>query len=689
MATPFGQLNGPPSLGQLPLAGPASAIQGAGLPPSLGAAPDLSSMFQSQASPDEIDEDESAINKLKPGSEKERRTRERLNKMFEYSWNAMSQNHPRWLWQEQKVQAYIKMPDYKQLVEEFKNNTGAAPEPVQVIVPYTYSTIHAAATFIYAVLAGRRPIFPLLATRGTTTDKARYMEQAVQASLEATKAYEAIWQYVWDCLNYGFGAVRIGWCEERGNMISLKNGQREKLKGLKYAGNKLQPIDPYCFFPDPRVPMHEVNVKGDFVFWTTSQSKMVLKDRERRGQFKWIDEAAKCVKDAGLDRSELPAVSNRRARIGMNNQLLMPSSDDVVSFLPLREGTARLVAKDWDLGDEEESAIWKFTWVKGQIIQAQPLNMAHDKHPVAVTEPTSFGHEFGSIALADFVNPFQDVISWLVNSRMENVRTTINNQFVVDPFRIEMQDLRQPAPGKAIRLKQTAIGTPVGEAIQQLITTDVTQGHMNDIQLLRLLADTATGVNDNLRGVNQGGRRSATEARISMQAGASRLSQLAIRISSQGMMDICGQMIMNIQQFMPQEMWVEVTGDEGGQSTLMTPDMLVGEFNYQISDGSLPYDKTALLEVWKEIMFGVAQDPELRQTYSVDRIFEYVATLGGAKNIASFKKPPPPPQAPAGPFAPGQPPAGAVPAGPALPSPPRLALPAPPQAGSPPMQQPM
>jgi len=81
-------------------------------------------------------------------------------------------------------------------------------------------------------------------------------------------------------------------------------------------------------------------------------------------------------------------------------------------------------------------------------------------------------------------------------------------------------------------------------------------------------------------------------------------------------------------------------------------------------------------------MFGIAQDPELRQTYSIDKVFEHVAELGGAKNISSFKKPPPPPQPQAGPFAPGQPPAGAVPAGPAMPAPPQLALP-------PPQMQPM
>ena len=66
--------------------------------------------------------------------------------------------------------------------------------------------------------------------------------------------------------------------------------------------------------------------------------------------------------------------------------------------------------------------------------------------------------------------------------------------------------------------------------------------------------------------------------------------------------------------------------------------MLVGSFNYQISDGSLPYDKTAELETWKEILFGVAKEPELRMEYSIAKIFQHVAELGGAKNIDSFKK---------------------------------------------------
>lgn len=661
MATPFLQagLSGAPTMPEMGGMGSMSEMLGPLSLLSGGASPSLTA--QSMPSPEEIPDD-GVISKMGPETDLHKNTLKRLNAYFDFSSNAMSEHHPRWNWQELRIQAYIKLPEYKDLVSQLKMNNGAPPEPIQVIVPYSYATLHAAATYIYSILAGRRPVFPILPTRGTTTEKAQFMEQAIQSNLELAKGYEALWQMIWDSLTYNVGVVRIGWAEEMGKRLEIRGGQREMVEGLKFAGNKMLPVDPYHFFPDPRVPMHVVNEKGDFVFWLTHQSEMQLYDREYQGHLKWVKEACAAAK-ANTDDLEMGPVSdsNRRARIGTDRSLIRPAGD-VVKFIGAREGTVRLVPDDWKLGDRKQSELWKFTWTKYQIMQAQPLGMAHERHPVAVAEPTSFGHEFGGLSFADFIGPFQDMISWLVNSRMENVRTTINNQFVVDPGRVEMQDLRQPAPGKAIRLKQAAIGSDVREAIQQLSVIDVSAGHFQDMQLLRMLGDACTGINDNMRGIQTaGGRRSATEARMAMQAGASRLSQMAVRVSSQALNDVCNQMIVNIQQFMPEEMWIELSGDETGPSSfLLKPDMIVGSFNYQVSDGSLPYDKTAMLETWKEIMLAVMQDPELRQSKDVVKIFDYIAQLGGAKNINSFQRQ----QS----FPPGQPPQGALPVGPAQPS---------------------
>lgn len=581
--------------------------------------------------------EEQIIDKLKPGSELHKNVIQKLDAMLTYSSNAMRQHYDRWNFMERKVQAFIHDQDYESLLESLREKGTLPPEPIQVVVPYTYATMHAAATYISTVLLSRKPIFNLNATRGTAIDNARYMEQAIQYNLDESGGHEMLWQQIWDGLNYGAGTTSISWEEHFGPIMQMQGMQRTFEDGLIFAGNKLAAVDPYNHFPDPRVPIHQCNKRGDFEFVRMEVSKTILRDMEKRNALKWVEVACKGNRQRQIDGNN---PSDRRIRIGESvaNQL---EPKDVTAFVCIHQGTVRLVPKEWGLGDKDTSELWKFTWTKhGQIMQAMPLGMMHKMHPFVSQEPNTLGYEFMSLSLGEMITVFQDIISWLVSSRMENVRAAINNTFIADPQRVEVNDIRSSTIGRVIRLKQAAMGTPIQEAIQQLATTDVTGGHLADMQNLRLLADATTGVNDNLRGIQtQGGRRSATEARMSMQAGASRLSQLAVRISSQSLQTMAQQMILNIQQYMPPEMWIETTGDQGKWSSQqVTPAMLAGTFNFMVTDGSLPVDKAALVEVWKEILFGIARDPELRQRFDLAQIFKYTAELGGAKNIDSFER---------------------------------------------------
>ena len=620
---------------------------------------------------------ERPIDKLKPESELHGKVLERLNAMWDFGKGKMKEHYCRWNFAEQRIQAFTSMEDYERLMQALAESDAAPPEPVSVIVPYSYATLHAAATYVHSVLLGRKPVFPLLATRGTETERARRMEIALQHNLDASRGQETLWQLIWDPLIYGFGCIKNGWESRQGQTIQWLNGQRQMVNETVFAGNVIAAVDPYALVPDPRVPLHQCNLRGDFMFCEVVISKTTLYDMEKRGLLKWVREGYEKTGGHSRTTDDTAVVENRRRiKIGIRAESLVEPRN-VTKFCAVREGTVRLVPKQWGLGESATSELWKFSWFKGQIIQAEPLGMIHNMHPMAVTEPTSFGHDFMSVSMHDMIGPFQDVLSWLVSSRMENVRAAINNQFIADPARVDINDVRASPIGRVIRLKQTAQGLPIKEAIEQVIVNDVTRGHLSDIQTIRIIADTITGVNDNLRGIQTaGGRRSATEARQSMQAGAQRLSSMAVRISAQAFAPLCTQMILNIQQFMPEKMWVEMTGDDGQpSSTQLTPEMLVGSFNYQVSDGSLPFDKMALLETWKEILFGVAKDPELRASYSLPQIFRYVAELGGAKNIDSFKRQAMPAQG--NPFVagaapnPGEQP-GMVPLGPAMPQQPMM-----------------
>lgn len=611
------------------------------MPGSPPASSPLSYIRDNLGPQDEKPPEEKIINKLRPEGELCKAVVERLEAMFKFGKDEMKKHYSRWNYAEQRIQAWTSLTDYQRIMDNVDGSTNMLPpEPISVIVPYSYATLHAAATFISQVLTGRKPTFPLLATRGTEVERARRMELALQSNLDASRGQETLWQFAcWDPLIYGFGTAKCGWEERKGQTIKWIAGQREMSTETTFAGNVLSAVDPYSFVPDPRVPIHQCNVRGDFMFCETPISESVLKDMQKAGDLKWVDELIDKCKNLSDRGTSAVTENRRRMKIGIRGESLTVPRN-VTGFHTVREGTVRLIPKDWKLGDSDHSEIWKFTWKGSVIIQAEPLGMIHSMHPMVCTEPTSFGHDFMSVSMHDMIGPFQDILSWLVSSRMENVRTSINNMFAADPSRVEVNDIRSSPIGRVIRLKAQAMGLPIREAIQQIIVQDVTSGHFADIQTMRILADTITGVNDNMRGIQTaGGRRSATEARMAMQNGASRLSEMAIRISAQGLQPLSQQMILNIQQFMPDTMWIETTGDDGNPSAQqITPEMIVGQFNYQVSDGSLPYDKTALVEIWKEIMFGIAKDPELRQNYSLTDIFRYVADLGGAKNIDSFKR---------------------------------------------------
>jgi hypothetical protein len=246
---------------------------------------------------------------------------------------------------EQKVQAYLRGVDYELLMESIKTKGAVPPEPVQIVVPYTYATLHAACTYISSVLLGRKPVFALNPSRGTDVDNARYMEQALQYNLDESGGHEILWQQAWDGLTYCFGATRISWEERSGPIMKMQGSERKFEDGLVYAGNKLMAVDPYNLRPDPRVPLHECPKRGDFLFDKIEISKMTLYDLEAEGKLKWTKEA--CDK-AKKQTAQNAAPSQRRVRIGepMSNWL---TPHDVVQFVCAYQGTVRLSPKDWGL----------------------------------------------------------------------------------------------------------------------------------------------------------------------------------------------------------------------------------------------------------------------------------------------------------------------------------------------------
>jgi hypothetical protein len=586
---------------------------------------------------------EPPVNRLKPGSELHTQVLGYLIQRLDVSERKMSQFYSRWQINEKKLQSYITLPDWDKRLKAM-NNEGKPPRAVDVVVPYSYTVVSTIVTFLMQAFAGREPILQVSNYKTENAQAARYMEQFLQYQADRNRLVNVIWQFLQDSQIYNLGVMKVYWSRQQGYRHKFQDdpllgGSKVRTLQTTYAGNVVENIDPFLFFPDPNVPMSKVNKEGEYVFWRQFKGLHVIKKGQADGKFQWVDYIGNMPRPEGYSygasQRSLSAGGDGTAG-GFGSETLTTSSN----YVQLDECTIEIIPKELGLGPEERPEKWLFTIAnRSQIIRAVPFGYDHDMHPVAVTEPYGTGYGFGHAGLLDWIGPLQDVMSWLVNSHMHNVRTAINNMFLVDPSRVEMDDLLRPSAAKIIRLKRTSFGTDVRAAVQQLQVQDVTRGHMSDLQQFFQLADSMTGVSDNMRGLQaDNGRKTATEVRTATEAGASRLANLARVISAQGMVDLSTQMAVNVQQLAQAKDWTRVLGSEGQEAYALTGDAMdAGDFNFPVNDGTLPIDRVAMLDVWREIFMGISQDQQLAGQYDRGKIFEWIAELGGAKNVSQFK----------------------------------------------------
>lgn len=582
-----------------------------------------------------------AIDVLKPESEEHRKVIDYLCQRLEYSERKMSQFYARWAVSEKKLQAYVTLEDWEETLKVMNNDKGKPPKAISVIVPFSFATIQTIVTFLLHAFAGRRPIFPVSTYKGETADTARIMETVLQYNADHTRFIKELHTFLQDGQVYGVGIFRTAWEETFRQRTRRTPEGAFREESLIYQGNMVRSQDPYMFFPDPRVPMAEVNRRGEFVFWRTFEGRHAIKHLEADGIYKWVDAGGSKLpvnKHWTYDHSSRSLRADGDSQPGM--ELDSTDGQKLSAYIQVDQGTCEIIPAELGLGEGTRPEKWLFTILnKKQIVQAEPYSHDHSMHPVCVTEPYTMGYGFGHIGMADMIGPIQDLISWMLNARIDNVRRTLNDMFIVDPNLVELADIKNPGPGKLIRLKRPAIGQDVRTAISQLPIQDVTANHVSNINDIIRFGQMMSSVQDNVMGIqDSGGRKTATEVRTAMEAGASRLSAQARIISAQAMVDLTEQMAVNIQQFQTEEFMLNVVGEEGiNNPILISPEMLVGDFHYPVHDGTIPIDKVALLDVWKEIFAVTAQDPDLTGRYDRSKIFEFMAELGGAKNIEAMK----------------------------------------------------
>jgi hypothetical protein len=527
------------------------------------------------------------------------------------------------------------------------------PDYYTVYVPYSYATLLSAHTYWTSVFMGRTPVFQFTGRHGEPMMQVQSVEALIDYQYQVGQMGPSFYHWMLDAPKYGYGVLWDYWEEEWVQSSTVVEEQetffgspvegrvrkvRKTIRTKGYQGNKTFNVHPAHFWPDWRVPLTQFQ-KGEFVARLVEFSWNGLVKGETQGLYQNIEAAKRCAKAGRQDDSsysggawtDLP----KDDREFLDH---ITAVDGVEGF----EMVIDLIPKDWRLGSSTYPEKWVFSVVDDKvIIEAKPYGRYHDEFPASLLPMDFDAYRSYSISMLDRLLPLNDAMTWLLNQHFYNVRSSLGNNFIYDPSRVVTKDLtRRGQTSKLFRLKESAYGTDVRSVIQQVAVADVTRGNIPDMQELAEYLARAVGVNDNLMGqVHQGGRKSATEIRTSSTFGINRLKTVAEYWSAIAMAPLAQRLVSNTQQYYDQVQEFKIAGGLAAEAGTIkvAPDQIAGKYDFVPVDGTMPIDRYAQANLFREILMGAGKMPFIAQRYDLAKMFGWMAQLAGLKNIKQFE----------------------------------------------------
>lgn len=579
----------------------------------------------------------------------------RIGSRIELAERGNQKRHDKWKRAEELVLAYIPESD-ADLVRKNKREISGEPRYTTIMLPYTYGLLMSAHTYWTSVYFARNPIHQFAGLHGEDEMQVQALEALIAYQVEVGEMVAPYYIWMYDAGKYGHGVIGEYWCEETihyGEIVEmdLQDGSGPQLYQAThevpgYMGNRVYNISPYDFNHDPRVPITRFQ-DGEFCVVTCRLGWDKILARAEAGYYINLDKLENSITDRnallGSQALERPDFAQTMPP-SKNDKLLMREKHPAGAVL--KELYVRLIPSEWGLGPSTYSQLWCLTCDENQtvVIGASPLGYIHNRFPVSVLEMEVEGYGLFNRGIPEIMEGVQNTMDWLVNTHFFNVRASMNNQFIMDPSKLVLKDIANShEPGFVWRLRPEAFGTDISKMFMQIPVSDVTRQNMMDLPTMFGVGERALGVNDQIMGVlNQGGRKTATEIRTSTGFGVNRQKTITEWMGATGFSGHAKKLTANSQQFYDAGAKVRRVGDlamTGGKPFLdVTPEKIAGYFMPLPVDGTLPVDRTAQANLWKEVLMGLMKmPPQIAQGFDVMKIFSWMSQLGGLKNINQMR----------------------------------------------------
>jgi len=495
----------------------------------------------------------------------------------------------------------------------------------------------------------RDPIFEARPLDGANEQKASLVEALLDYYFRLQNGIREILRYrgLIDVLRKGIGIVKCVWerkVERKQIPVKLFDIPIAETDDyiVSYEGPRSINVDPFSFFPDPRVSLDRFQ-EGQFCGHLLYVPWWWLKEREKSGVYAFVDEIHP-FSTAGLDEiKSTPPFSI----IGIPEWL--PTSPEEMKqqgMVMLHEIWIKIVPSQYGLSESNDVELWVLVMAnKNKIIRAEPSPFAHSYFPFSIGLYLMDAHSNDPVGLVELLQPFQDLCSWLINSHLDNVEKVLNEVLLFDPSRIDPRDMQEFKPGTVIPLRPEAYGTAPAEAIYQVPVQLYTSQNLSILEILLDYMQRLSGSSDILLGMFPTTKRTATETAHVSQMGANRMQVLAQTLSSTAIIPWVELQFALLQQFLSHPVTVRLLGAPVASKLVGTvievsPQDIQGRYYFPLHDGTVPLDPQRNAETWLQIFELIGRVPSLSEMFDVVGIFRYMVSMMGVRNIDQFLKEP-------------------------------------------------
>jgi hypothetical protein len=244
------------------------------------------------------------------------------------------------------------------------------------------------------------------------------------------------------------------------------------------------------------------------------------------------------------------------------------------------------------------------------LLRVERNPFAHGEKPFVRLVDHLVPNEFWGIGELEPLEGLQDMLNTIWNTRIDNVRLTMNAMLVASmEYLVDARDLEMK-PGGIIRVKE---GIPADQVIEPITLPDTTGGARQEAEEIERMTEKVSGVSQYTAGLDSGTgalNRTATGVALISEQGATRFAHKVKMAELTGFRNLARQFGSLLQQYMPQEMIVRVLGPMGEPYyQMVTSESIGGKFDYDIEAESSTQTESLRREQTLSLFQMLAADP--------------------------------------------------------------------------------